>query len=408
MTTGVCDTGNLWYCQTMSSESSFAKRIKRHVIGRVRTYFAVTSPGLEALCLDEMKALGLPVEDATTVPGGVEFQGRLVDCYQANLHLRTAARILMRVDEFKATNFKQIENKAGRIPWALFLPSGALPRIKVTTRRCRLYHSDAIGERFLNCISNSGPGVSSGTPPVGSSSQTIYIRGLDDRFTVSIDSSGDHLYKRGLKKHPGQAPLRETIAAAALLMVGYNGQKPLLDPMCGTGTFSLEAAMIATNMPAGGSRQFAFMDWPSFRRKQWKYLKQQAIIGRSGISPQIYASDIDPVACNRLKECLTQHPLSDIIRVSHQDFFDIDPDDLTDRSGLVVINPPYGRRLENRPKSEGLFLDICARLKRKYQGWQVILISPTRRLAQKVPFELAKHPISHGGLKPIMMIGRII
>jgi putative N6-adenine-specific DNA methylase len=392
----------------MYSESSLTKRIKRHVVGRVRTYFAVTAPGFEELCLKEIKALGLPLENAAAVPGGVEFQGRLMACYQANLHLRTAGRILMRIDQFKATNFRQIENKAARIPWELYLPANSLARINVSTHHCRIYHSDAISERILNCISKSRLQVSPAANSAGSANQTLYIRGLADRFTVSVDSSGTHLHKRGIKKPAGPAPLRETTAAAALMLAGYRGQKPLIDPMCGTGTFSLEAAMIAKNLPSGGFRQFAFMDWPSFRRKQWEYLKQKSIADSSEISPQIYASDIDPVACNRLKKCLTHHPLSENIRISHQDFFDIDPKDLTDRSGLVVINPPYGRRLENRPKSEGLFLDICARLKRKYKGWQIILISPTRRLAQKVPFELAKHPISHGGLKPIVMIGKII
>ncbi len=392
----------------MVSDSSLTKRIKRHVIGRVRTYFAVTAPGLEELCLKEIKALGLPLENAAAVPGGVEFRGRLVACYQANLHLRTAGRILMRIDQFKATNFRQIENKAARIPWELYLPALSLPRIKVSTHHCRIYHTDAISERILNCISKSRLQVSPAANSAGPANQTLYVRGLADRFTVSVDSSGTHLHKRGIKKPAGQAPLRETFAAAALMLAGYRGRKPLIDPMCGTGTFSLEAATIAKNLPPGGFRRFAFMDWPSFRRKQWAYLKQESKADSSEISPQIYASDIDPVACNRLKECLTQHPLSETVRVSHQDFFDIDPKDLTDRSGLVVINPPYGRRLENRPKSEGLFLDICARLKRKYQGWQIILISPTRRLAQRVPFELAKHPISHGGLKPIMMIGKII
>lgn len=384
-----------------------AKRIKRHVIGRVRTYFAVTSPGFEPLCRDELQALGLPAENTVIIPGGVEFQGRLVDCYQANLHLRTAGRILMRIDRFMATNFKQIENKAAQIPWELYLPSGSLPRIRVSTHHCRLYHSDAIGERFLNCLSKSRPRFAPMDHQASSLGQTIYIRGVEDRFSVSIDSSGDNLYKRGIKKHPGQAPLRETTAAAALMLAGYRGQKPLIDPMCGTGTFSLEAAMIAENLPPGGSRQFAFMHWPSFRRKQWEYLKRQtAKIDREPPSP-IFASDKDPLVCDRLKNCLAGHRALGIIRVFQRDFFDITPDKLTDRIGLIAINPPYGRRLDNRRESEALFAEICSRLKSEFKGWQIILISPTRRMARQVPFDLASQVVSHGGLKPVLMIGTV-
>ena len=391
----------------MSPKAPLEKRIKRHVVGRIRTYFVITAPGFESVCSKELKALKLPLETASIIPGGIEFRGRLVDCYRANLHLRTASRILLRIKQFKATNFKQFQIKIAQIPWELYLPSNSLPRINVSVHHCRLYHSSAIGERILNCISSSGLQISPATNLVRSSKQTIYIRGVADHFTVSIDSSGNHLHKRGLKRHPGRAPLRETFAAAALMLAGYHGQKPLIDPMCGTGTFSLEAAMIARELPAGGLREFAFMGWPSFRPAQWENLKQQANTYSSGNSPPIFASDKDSIECNRLKNCLSQYSLFGNIKLSQTDFFNIDPRDLTDRAGLVVINPPYGRRLENRLKGEALFMNICSQLKRKFKGWQIILISPTRRLAQKVPFELSSHPFSHGGLKPVMMIGTI-
>jgi putative N6-adenine-specific DNA methylase len=391
----------------MSPKSSLTKRIKRHVIGRVRTYFAATAPGFEELCLEEIKALGVPPENAAAVPGGIEFQGRLVDCYQANLQLRTASRILMRIDQFKATNFQQIETKAARIPWELYLPAGSPPRIKVSTHHCRIYHSDAISERILNSIPTARLQVVPNAFSAGDVNQTLYIRGLSDRFTVSIDSSGTHLHKRGLKQHPGRAPLRETAAAAALMLAGYRGQMPLVDPMCGTGTFSLEAAMIAKHLPPGGFRQFAFMGWPSFRRRQWEYLKRRTQGESAGPVPPVFASDKDSVACRYLKKCLVRHPALNLINISQRDFFDIVPERITDRAGLIAINPPYGRRLESGPNSQALFQKICSRLKRNFRNWQLILVSPNRRLAQKVPLNLSLYPISHGGLRPVMMIGTI-
>ena len=261
----------------MSSENPLSKRIKRHVVGRRRTYFAATSPGFEAICHEELSALGLSIEKASVVEGGVEFDGRLQDCYLANLHLRTAGRILMRIDRFKATAFRQLEKKVAAIPWELYLPPAVLPDIHVTTKHCRLYHSDAIGRRFSDGISRQplSRDFDGGGGEKTLSDLTLFVRGVDDRFTVSIDSSGNHLHKRGLKRHHGQAPIRETLAATALRLVGYNGSEPLVDPMCGTGTFSLEAALMVKNIPPGWFREFAFMQWPSFRRKRWEYLKRQ-------------------------------------------------------------------------------------------------------------------------------------
>ncbi|CAB1077034.1 hypothetical protein JY97_06795 [Alkalispirochaeta odontotermitis] len=391
----------------MPTESSLSKRIKRHVIGRRRSYFAATAPGFESLCFREMQGLGLPMEDARIIPGGVEFKVRLVDCYRANLHLRTANRILMRIDQFKATSFRQMEKRVTSIAWELFLPSDSQPLFNVKTHHCRLYHSNAIGERFLNSIRLQQNASSQGSN-VRPAEQSIYIRGVDDRFTVSIDSSGNHLHKRGLKKHPGRAPLRETTAAAALLLAGYRGHQPLIDPMCGTGTFSLEAAMLAGDIPAGWFRQFAFMQWPSFRRGQWEYLRNQ-VASKSNRKqvPTIFASDKEPAACRRLEKCLAQTRLSEAIKVSQRNFFDFSPKDLTDQVGMVVINPPYGRRLETRPQSDHLFKKIYTRLKQEYRGWDLILISPNKKLARKIHFNLTKHQISHGGLRPVMMIGRI-
>jgi len=391
----------------MPTETSLSKRIKRHVIGRSRTYFVATAPGFESLCFNEMQALGLPVEDARMISGGVEFNGRLADCYRANLHLRTANRILMRIDRFKATSFRQMEKRATAIPWELYLPLDSQPRFNVKAHHCRLYHSDAIGERFLKSIKKFKRWPPSEEKTVHTANQSIYIRGLDDRFTVSIDSSGEHLHKRGLKKHPGQAPLRETTAAAALLLAGYRGHQPLIDPMCGTGTFSLEAAMLAGDIPAGWFRHFDFMQWPSFQRTRWEYLKNQFAINSNDRAPLIFASDREPAACRHLERCLAQNRLVGMINVSRRNFFDFLPKDLTDQVGMVVINPPYGRRLESRPKSDQLFKKICTRLEQEYRGWHLILVSPNKKLARQIPFKLNKYPFSHGGLRPVMMIGTI-
>jgi putative N6-adenine-specific DNA methylase len=439
----------------MPSEDPLSKRIKRHVIGRRHNFFVATSPGFEPVCLQELLKLKPAAGGACVAPGGVEFEGRLDDCYLANLNLRSANRILMRIHTFKSSNFRKLEKNLGDIPWELYLHAGSVPKVHVSTKHCRLRHSGAIAERFQTTIAAHLSRLESTTTRIAGGSdftaiggkrqgrevpqslknnavepgakhpvwktqsgkkitkiataeQNIYVRGIDDRFTVSIDSSGDLLYKRGLKKHAGKAPLRETLAAAALLLAGYDGRDPLLDPMCGSGTFSLEGALMAKHIPAGWFRDFAFMGWPSFRPKRWDYMRRQAESKFvSPDRPMIFASDTDPGACQKLQRCVQRYSIYDAVRVNSGDFFGLDHRKLSDRVGVICINPPYGRRLGGRSESEKFFQAICNRLKQKYRGWNLVLFAPSRKLAGTIPFQTKSYPILHGGLKLALLIGKI-
>lgn len=394
----------------MPSDNPFSKRIKRHIIGRTHKFFAAVSPGFEPVCLNELRSLPVSAGEPAAIAGGVEFDGRLADCYIANLHLRSANRILMRVKAFKSSNFRQLEKKLLDFPWELYLPPGDLPKFHITTKHCRLRHTGAITQRFQTSISARLSGTTScnENQNIESIPQNIYVRGVDDRFTVSIDSSGDILYKRGLKKHTGKAPLRETTAAAALLLAGYEPGLPLLDPLCGAGTFSLEAALMAKRIPAGWFRDFAFSHWPSFRPQRWDYIRRQS---ESGFvmpqQPMVFASDTDPGACQNLKRCVEEFSLSDTVQVSQKDFFDLEPRELTEQPGIICLNPPYGRRLGGRRQSEEIFEAICKRLKQAYTGWKLVLIAPTKKLAGTVPFQIKSYPILHGGLKLALLVGKI-
>jgi len=394
----------------MTSQSPLFKRIKRHVIGRQQNFFAATSPGFEPICLQELLKLQATAGRACITPGGVEFEGRLDDCYRANLNLRLPNRILMRIGVFKSSNFRQLERKAGDIPWELYLQPGGLLKVHAATKHCRLRHSGAIAERFQRIISGRPAQIEPieeiQHPAAGD--QNLYVRGVDDLFTVSIDSSGELLYKRGLKKHTGKAPLRETLAAAALFLAGYEGSQPLIDPLCGAGTFSLEAALMAKRIPPGWFRDFAFTKWPSFLAKRWNYIRHQSESGFvHPARPLIFASDIDRQACQKLQGCVEKYSLSDAVEVHQRNFFDLDPRKLTDRSGVICINPPYGHRLGERPESEEFFYAICDKLKKDYRQWKLVLFAPGRKLARAVPFQTTSYPILHGGLKLALLVGKI-
>jgi len=393
-----------------TTETPLKKRIKRHVIGRKRQFFAATAPGLETICREELKALLPSGTPMAIVEGGVEFKGRLHDCYLADLNLRTANRLLMRIESFHAANFRKLEKHLTAVPWELFLLPGTPTHIRVTSRHSRLYHKDAVAGRVQASIAfrfaqNEFSGEA--TPEL-TVTQQIFVRLSDNRVTLSIDSSGDLLHKRGIKPCAAKAPIRETLAAAALILSGYTGTEPLVDPMCGSGTFAIEAALIAQKIPPGRFRDFAFMQWPSFQPKQWQHMKQatEKKIVRTN-TPFIFASDRDDRAACELEDSVTQHGLSGIVAVSTRDFFDLSPTELTNRPGLVTLNPPFGRRLGSRRESEALFLSVCERLKKEYKGWKFVLISPNPRFAGMVPFRSTTHLLPHGGLTVALMTGRI-
>lgn len=400
----------------MNNPGNLEKRIKRHLLGKTRSFFISTAPGIERLCQKEILTLGLTGPDATLLKGGVALNARVHECYLANLKLRLANRILMRVEDFRATNFRQLKKNIADLPWELYLQENAVCEISVTSRHSRLFHTDAIADQFKEglekrgCFAHFKPGDKEGTPRFP---QQVFIRAVDDRFSVSIDSSGDLLHKRGLKTHGGKAPIRETTAAAILSLAGYQKGVPLLDPMCGSGTFSLEGAMVTNGIPAGWYRNFAFMGWPCFKNSRWKHIRREAEKRISpSVEPAVFASDRDQASCLALKKTVREKDLAGTVLVYRKDFFDLLPSDIK-RSlkgaprGLVVINPPYGRRLETGADSEKLFVEICHKLQRDFRGWKLALIAPNRNLVKKVPFPVVSHALFHGGLNLTLLTGKI-
>lgn len=382
------------------------KQIKRHIIGPAHSFFATALPGFESICRHELEGLSESIQIIGITKGGVSFQGRLTDLYRANLHLRTAGRILMRIRSFKATNFNELEKQSRTLKWALYLPAGMVPRLKVTARHSRLYHTKAVAQRIRNNIMTYWSGR--GPVPTDSNTQTLFVRLKDDIITLSLDSSGDNLYRRGLKTHGAHAPLRETMAAAILKASGFRTDRPLLDPMCGAGTFSLEAALMAKHIPPGWQRDFAFMQWPAFKPRQWRHLKNKAAQRIKRLArPLIWASDVDAGACMGLAACVRNNGLADAVRVRRTDFFDLHGRAISDKPGLVVLNPPYGQRLRPSASIEKFYGRINDALKRNFKGWEVALMVPNKRLVARFTLGLKGSVLDHGGLRLTLLTGRI-
>ena len=394
-------------------KTALEKRIKRRITAREHTIFAACAPGLKSLCQRELLQRISDPEKVTTIPGGVEFTGSVEECYKANLHLRSPSRITMRIARFKAENFRSLEKRLLEIEWELFLKKGVPFSCDVVARHCRLYHSDAIAQRVENNIidyfeqlpSETGAIISRRLHDVG---QRILIRGEDDRFEISLDSSGDGLHKRGMKKYVGAAPLRENLAFALLDAAGYSPGTPLIDGMCGSGSFSLEAAMITRNIPPGIFRSFAFEQWPCFSEKQWQYLKNKAAKEMVvPIRPSVFASDLDSHCLEALGKTINEFNLSSTIQLSHSDFFDLKPGVLSTIPGVVALNPPYGKRIGDPGTIKALFVRIGEKLASDFKGWTVVIIMPDRLLADSFSFSYKWVPFFHGGLDLYAAIGRV-
>jgi len=382
-----------------AGDSAFEKRVRRRVAAREHTFYVGATPGLGGLLAQEVESrLGLAV---TRVTGGVEFSARLEKLWEAALHLRLANRILVRLSTFTADGFNGLERRTAEIPWELWLPADADIEVVVTTHHCRLYHSGAVAERVEKVVAKALPGGGKGSVP-----QKIYVRGEDDHFTLSLDAVGEPLFKRQVKTHGGRAPIRETLASAILAMAGYTGDEPLVDPMCGAGTFSLEAAMLATQTPPGLFRQFAFEAWPSFRGKGFAHLKREGEVGmRRFDSPLIFASDLDEGAVGRLGKTLAAMPFGQAVSLQSADFFALDPASLASGPGLVVFNPPYGKRIKGG--NDAFVKRLLTHLGTEWKGWKTAIAVPKAQVPRPLPSGFHEHPMSHGGLDLSVIIGQI-
>ncbi|MBU8848536.1 MAG: RNA methyltransferase [Desulfobacterales bacterium] len=394
--------------------SSFEKRVKRRITGREHNFFAVCSPGLKKVCLNEMLALGFPEDSLKAIQGGIEFKSKPNTCMAFNLNLRSPSRILMRISRFKADSFEKLEKKMNAIDWILYLPQNCSLKFSVTTKKSRLYHSDAIAQRCEKIILNQlSSGEAFNSPGKIKSNQTIYIRADHDEFSISLDTTGDLLFKRGIKTKVHKAPLRENIAFAMLFWAGFSKEDILIDPMCGSGTFCLEAAMMKTNLPPGFFRSFAFENWPGFSQKTYAYMKTQ-VREKLLISSEkkIFASDIDDMALAVLKQNISNHDFTRIIDASKKDFFSINPSEISSGipiggKGVVMLNPPYGKRLGEKNNTRSFYREIGKKLAADFKGWRAGIILPSRVCNSYLGLKLELKPIFHGGLDIFAGIGTI-
>jgi putative N6-adenine-specific DNA methylase len=376
--------------------------------------FAVCAPGLEPFAALELDQLGLigshsPSQSENILTergpqyesGGIEFHGSLHDVYRANLYLRTASRVLVRLGEFYASAFPELRRKASRLSWENYLAPERPIALRVTCQKSRLYHEGAVAERVAGAIADKlgkPPPVQKYHEDSGTElPQLIVVRLVDNLCTISIDSSGVLLHKRGYRLATAKAPLRETLASGMVMASGWDTISPLLDPFCGSGTIPIEAALLARRVPTGYTRRFAFMDWPNFDSKFWDKLLADA--GKAIVSdiPKIIASDRDAGAIQAAQANAERSGVADCIEFSCKAISAIDP---PPGPGWVVTNPPYGVRLSKTNDLRNLYAQLGKVLRARCPGWHVTMICDSIQLIRSTGLEFDKGiSIMNGGLK---------
>lgn len=354
--------------------------------------FLATAPGLESVLCEEVKANGFRAPKA--VPGGVTIEGRWHDTWRANLVIRGASRVIARLVRFRASRLADLERQARAVPWGEVLRADRPFRVEATCAKSRIYHSGAAAERIANAIHDA-----LGAQRADEAAVTVRVRIESDVCAIGIDTSGDLLHKRGFKEAVGKAPMRESLAALFLRQCGFDGREPVVDPMCGSGTFVIEAAEIAAGLMPGRARRFAFEELATFDADAWQKLRAARLAGATTPGVRFYGSDRDAGAIAMARENAERAGVAAITEFRRQPLSALAPPD--GPPGLVIVNPPYGARLGDRKQLQALYRALGRTLIEKFPCWRVGLVTSDAALARAtgLPFTPPGPPVPHGGLR---------
>ena len=347
------------------------------------------APGLEMALADEAREKGFAVQSQIT--GGVLLQGGWLDVWRANLTLRGANSVLARIGSFPASHLSELDKRARKFEWGKWLRRDVPLKVSASCRASRIYHSGAAQMRVENALRDEF-----GATLSDEATLEVMVRIERNICTLSIDTSGTLLHKRGLKQAMAKAPIRETMAALLLRQCGYRGEEPVLDPMCGSGTFILEAAEMAQGLLPGRIRNFAFEQLPSFNAEQWQQLKSPS---PQESTQRFFGFDRDAGAIKAATANAERAGVQGIATFTQQSIAHLKRPE--GPPGLVIANPPYGARIGDIKKLSSLYASFGQVMRENFSGWRVGLVTNEANLAKAtgLPFQQPSAPILHGGIK---------
>lgn len=361
-------------------------------------FFSPCPRGLEAALTEELIALGAQSVEPTH--GGVGFKGDWLTCYRANLESRIATRVLWRITEGRYRGEEDIYRIAYAPTWARWFTSDETIRVYVTAQRSPLKSLEFVTLRIKDAVCDHFRTVSGKRPSVDTANPDVRVHAFltKDAVTLYIDTSGEPLYKRGFKRAAVEAPLKENLAAGILRLTGWTPDEALIDPMCGSGTFLIEAAQIALDVAPGLGREFAFEKMRNFDRAAWGAMRKAAEERRKPAGPlAIYGSDLVPEQVRRARVNLEAAGVADCVRLMSADILEVDP---PADNGVLVTNPPYGVRLGEESELAAFYPEMADALKAHWAGWRCYFLSADPALPKGMRLKASRRtPLFNGALE---------
>jgi len=364
----------------------------------MHSFFAPCPRGLEGLLAEELKQLG--AGNVTVAPGGAAFSGDMETCWRANLGSRLASRILLRLAHVPYKSEREVYAATFAIDWpALFAVTQSI-RVDVNAIRCPLRSLDFVTLRIKDAVCDKFRSRLDKRPDVDTRDPDVRIHGFLDatHFTLYLDTSGEPLYKRGWRADVGEAPLKENLAAGMILFSGWDGREPFYDPMCGSGTLLIEAAMIALGIPPGARRNFGFEKLAGHDAARWASVRQSVLDQAQAPHPlDIYGSDLSGREVERTRENLEAAGLVGVVIAAPGDILEVPA---PASSGVMVTNPPYGVRLGETSELAGFYPKLGNALKARFAGWRCYFLSADPDFVKLIRLSASKRtPLFNGPLE---------
>lgn len=332
---------------------------------------ATTTFGLEAVCKRELSDLGF--ENIKVENGKLIFPAEIKDIPKANIWLRTADRVLLKMGEFKALTFDELFEKTKALPWDEWIPEDGnfvVEGKSVSSKLFSISDSQRIVEKAI--VEKLKTKYDVTWFEKTGAKYTVEVSLLKDIATLTIDTSGEGLHKRGYRDRAGDAPIKETLAAAMILLSYWNKERTLLDPFCGSGTIPIEAAMIGKNIAPGLDRAFAAEEWPNIDKEYWTTTKREAFKAiDNDVVLDILGCDIDKRSILRARDNAANLGLEEDIQFFMKDMREVD---LKNEYGVVVTNPPYGERMGDKEEVQKLYTDLGLKF-RELDTWSMYIIT---------------------------------
>jgi putative N6-adenine-specific DNA methylase len=362
---------------------------------RSEEFFATAPRGLESLLVQELKALG--AADAAAVPGGAAFSGGWELCYRANLWSRIASRVLWKLRSFDYRNEEDIYAASKALDWPRYFSVERTLRVNVTAQKSPLKSlefatlriKDAVCDRFRDKLGKR-PNIDRANPDV-----RVHAFLEASRGDLYLDTSGEPLFKRGWRAGAADAPLRENLAAGIMLLTGWQPDEVLLDPMCGGGTFLVEAGAMARGRAPGGKRRFGFENLAAFDAAAWERVKREA--REEEKTPQLYGSDTDPKALNAARRNLAEAGVERWVKLERSDVLERTA---PAPKGVMVMNPPYGERMGTPEELAEFYPKLGDALKKRFAGWRCYIFTADLRAPKLIRLTPSKRiPLWNGAIE---------